>query len=181
MSDRPTQYILCVPLLIATFRKKCLLMVGADMHEFSSASKHSNLCITHHGWIVEFYLINMIRRKCFVPVRYQHPTGKLEGLALQYFGMVHKVGRIERTKRDQISHVHNEMEIESITHTKWVKEHTEYDTNMIQSESLMIQSEWLIIRNESLTHALSVLPTHMCDAEIEQLNESLRIPRDALK
>jgi len=35
----------------------------------------------------------MIRRKCFVPVRYQLPKGKLAVLDFEYLYMIHRVGR----------------------------------------------------------------------------------------
>jgi len=36
----------------------------------------------------------MIRWKCFVPVKYQLPEGKSEGLALKQFYVMDRVGRI---------------------------------------------------------------------------------------
>ena len=42
-------------------------------------------CIALHGWVVNFRLTKMVRRKWFVPVRYQRPKGKSVGLALKSF------------------------------------------------------------------------------------------------
>ena len=49
--------------------------------------------ITQHGWVVYFRLTKVVRRKWFIPVRYQLPKGKSVGLALKYFYMIHRVGR----------------------------------------------------------------------------------------
>jgi len=63
--------------------------------------------ITNHGWVVHFRLTKMVRRKWFVPVRYQLPKGKSVGqdikktLFLNY-GMIHRVGRVNRA----LLHVH---------------------------------------------------------------------------
>jgi len=56
-------------------------------------------CITQTKWLCNFRQINMIGRKCYVPIRYQLPKGKSAGLALNYFYMIHRVGRISRLVR----------------------------------------------------------------------------------
>ena len=46
-----------------------------------------------HCWVVDFHLINVIRRKCFLTGLYQLQQGKSEGLALKCFNTIHRVGR----------------------------------------------------------------------------------------
>ena len=91
---------------------------------------HVTLFIIQHCWVVDFHLTNMIRRKCFVPVRYQPPKSKLAGLASKYFYMIHRVGRYEWWV---MSHV---WIMGRVTHMnngyKWVMTHkwiTSHDTN----------------------------------------------------
>jgi len=91
---------------------------------------HVTLFIIQHCWVVDFHLTNMIRRKCFVPVRYQPPKSKLAGLASKYFYMIHRVGRYESWV---MSHV---WIMGRVTHMnngyKWVMTHkwiTSHDTN----------------------------------------------------
>jgi len=50
--------------------------------------------ITQPGWLIHFGQINMIGQKFSVPIRYQLRKGISAGLALKYFGMIHRVGRI---------------------------------------------------------------------------------------
>jgi len=51
--------------------------------------------ITQHGcWVLHFRLTKMVRRKWSVPIRYQLSKGKLAGFVLQYFYMIHRVGRM---------------------------------------------------------------------------------------
>jgi len=46
-----------------------------------------------HGRVVDFHLINVIRRNFLVPFRYQRPKGKSAGQALKYSYMIRRVGR----------------------------------------------------------------------------------------
>jgi len=41
-------------------------------------------CITQPGWLVHFYLTQMVERKYSVPIRYQLPQVTSAGLALIY-------------------------------------------------------------------------------------------------
>jgi len=50
--------------------------------------------ITQHSWVVHFLLIDMISKECCVWALYQFPRGLSAGLALKYFCMIHKGGRI---------------------------------------------------------------------------------------
>jgi len=49
--------------------------------------------ITQPSCLFHFHPTEMVGRICFVPVRHQLPEGKLVGLALQSFYMIHRVGR----------------------------------------------------------------------------------------
>jgi len=50
--------------------------------------------IPQHCWVADFHLTKMVRRNFFVPGLYQLWKGKSAGLALEYFYMIHRVGRI---------------------------------------------------------------------------------------
>jgi len=56
--------------------------------------------ISQHCWVVDFHLINMIRRKCFAPDIYQLWQGKSAGLALIYFYMIHMIHRVGRPVKE---------------------------------------------------------------------------------
>ena len=49
---------------------------------------------TQYGWVVHFRLTKMVRRKCFVPVRYQLPRGILAGRAQNIFAWFIGAGRV---------------------------------------------------------------------------------------
>jgi len=49
--------------------------------------------ITEPSWLLHFHPTRMVGQKCFVPLMYQLRRGLLGGPALNYFGMVHSVGR----------------------------------------------------------------------------------------
>ena len=49
--------------------------------------------INQSGWHFHFHRTKMVRRKYFVQNRYELPKGTSAGLALQYFYMIHRVGR----------------------------------------------------------------------------------------
>jgi len=97
------QPMIYVPLLVNGFQKSILLIV--QYAYFKSCSEdvllqvlilRTSFCgtafISQHCWFVDFHLINMIRRKRFVPVRYQLPKGKSSGQALPCLNMMHRVG-----------------------------------------------------------------------------------------
>ena len=65
-----------------------LPIAPSNMHEFSGASKRGTICITQHGWVVDFHIINMIRWKCFVWVRYQLAEGNSAMPILKYLTWV---------------------------------------------------------------------------------------------
>ena len=56
-------------------------------------TQHGWTCMVEQGWVVYFPLTKMVTRKWFVPVRYQLPKGKSEGVALEDFYMIRRVGR----------------------------------------------------------------------------------------
>jgi len=49
--------------------------------------------ILYFFWLGRASLINIISKKCFVPLRYQQTTGTWAGLTLQFFFIMDKVGR----------------------------------------------------------------------------------------
>jgi len=61
---------------------------------WSSTKLCSTSVITQHGWVIHFRQTKMVRRKRFVPLRYQVPKRKSAGLALKYFYIVRSVGQI---------------------------------------------------------------------------------------
>ena len=77
------------------FSTKIKICSGGQMLQYLIL--RTRLCgtgfINQHGCVVHFRLTKMVRRKCFVPVRYQLPRGISEGLALKYFCMIHRGGR----------------------------------------------------------------------------------------
>jgi len=102
---RPTQSMMYVPLLVNRCQESILLFVQykylksfPEDFMLQDLILRTRLCGTgfasQHCWVVDFCLINMFRRKCFAPIRYQLLKGKSAGLALQYFYMIHRVGRI---------------------------------------------------------------------------------------
>jgi len=91
---RPTQSMIYVHLLVTRFQQSILCIVwykcSTSCYEdfmFQDLILHTRLCstsfISQHFWVVDFHLINMIRRKYFVPVRYQISKGKSARLALE--------------------------------------------------------------------------------------------------
>ena len=101
---RPTQSMMYVHFLVARFQSINWLIIQCKY--IKSCAKDQMLqdlilrapyCdtgfITHPGWLIHFHQISMIRWKCFVPVRNQLWKGILAWLALQYFCMIHRVGR----------------------------------------------------------------------------------------
>jgi len=98
---RPTQSIIYVPLLVCVFDNSILLIVQYKyLKSFSKDFKLQNLIlptrlcgtgfIPQHCWVVDFYLTKMVRWKWFVQGLYQLRKGKLTGLALKYFYMIHR-------------------------------------------------------------------------------------------
>jgi len=99
---RPNQSY--VPLLVCVFHKSILLIVQYKYLKCYSKDLmlqnlilRTRLCsirfFPQHCCVLDFRLINMIRRKYFVPGLYQLRKGKLAGLALKPFYMTHRVGR----------------------------------------------------------------------------------------
>jgi len=50
--------------------------------------------ISQHGWVVNFYLTKMVRLKYCVPGLHQLRKGNMKGLALKYFYIMHRGGRV---------------------------------------------------------------------------------------
>jgi len=115
VSIRPTQSMICVQFLVARFREwfnssfspdfgNYLTHRSVQMYKscvqdqmFRDLTLSTRLCstsiITQHGWVIPFLLTKIVRRKWFVPVRYQLPKGKSVGLALKSFCMIQRVER----------------------------------------------------------------------------------------
>ena len=104
---RPTQSIMCVPLLVNRFQKSILLIVQHKYLKY--CSRHfilQNLIlrtrscgtgfISQSSWAFHFHLTTMVRWKCFVPPLYQFRRGISGGPALEYFYMIHRGGRSAR-------------------------------------------------------------------------------------
>jgi len=102
--SRPTKSIIYVPLLVRVFHKSVLLIVQYKYLKnfpkdfpLQNLILRTRLCgtgfIPQHRWVVDFHLIDMIRRKYFVPGLYQIRKGKSVGLALKYFYRIHRVGK----------------------------------------------------------------------------------------
>jgi len=102
---RPTQSILFIPLLVRVFHKSILRIVQYGY--LTCCSKdftlqdlilRTRLCgtgfIPQHCWVVDFHLTKIVRRKCVVPRLYPLRKGKSVEMALEFFYMIHRVGRI---------------------------------------------------------------------------------------
>jgi len=100
---RPTQSMIYVHLLVNRFEQSIALIVQYKYLKFSPEDlilqnliPRTRLCgngfITQPSWLVHFRQINMIGRKCLVPIWYQLRKGLQAGLALTYSYRIHRVG-----------------------------------------------------------------------------------------
>jgi len=89
-----------VHLLVNRFQKSILLIIQyrclkscSEDFMLQDLILRTRLCgtgfVPQHCWVVHFHPTKIVGWKCFVPVRYQLPKGKLAGLALQYFYIIH--------------------------------------------------------------------------------------------
>ena len=97
---RSTQSMIYVHLLANRFHKSILLITQYKYWKSCSEDfilqdliLSARLCgtglVSQHCRVVDFHLVNMMSRGCFVAVRYQLPMGTSVGVALQYFYMTH--------------------------------------------------------------------------------------------
>jgi len=106
-----------VPLLVNRFQKSVLLIVQYKYVKSCSGDFFlQNLIlrriscgtgfITEPSWLLHFHPTKMVGRKCFVQVRYQPRMGISGGPALNYFCMIHGVGRVQQHTRAIATYIH---------------------------------------------------------------------------
>jgi len=92
-TNRPTQLIIYVPLLVCVFHKSILLIVQYKYlkscckdFKLQNLILRTRVCgtgfIPQHCCVVDFQLTKMVRWKCFVPGLYQPRKGKSTGLSI---------------------------------------------------------------------------------------------------